>query len=428
MSNYHIRLSCMGALSVCAVVGLTGCPGVSEKACGNGFNRQSGAVGDFGETEAAMQVEAFLSAVGKLQKAANDLSAETEEACRAIGVELQMTEAELTAAIDSAPNATPTEVVCGNVATKLQEEYTFITGQSITLEVTVDPVVCEANLEVQANCYARCDANVDVEATPPRCDVEGELWVSCSAECSGSCRIPEVEAQCEGSCEGTCSGQCEGSCVTRCEGTCTGECNGICSNEAGGECRGTCDGTCNGECSTGCEGSCSGTCTGSCSAGCTFDVTEGGCEGECKGECSVPDAPTVRCEGGELNVEAEAECEAACDAEASFDAHCTPPQATVTITGSYDAEELRARVINFINAVELGFPGLARVAKKLAVVAQAIGPVVQTASDGLSGAVELGAQAGACVVMAADMSIQAQLSINVSVSASASVSSSVEAQ
>ena len=80
----------------------------------------------------------------------------------------------------------------------------------------------------------------------------------------------------------------------------------------GGELRGQCEAECRGTCAAEVDGKCEGSCEGTCKGGCS-----GKCEGACDGKCSAT-AADGSCSGkcnGECKGECSAGCEGGCDGE-----------------------------------------------------------------------------------------------------------------
>lgn len=402
---------CMGAV----------CETVTQETCGNGFTDTRGAVtvGDFGENEDAIKLEAFLDAVADFEVQATLLTEETEAACRGLGVSLGVPAADM-------PEG-DVEATCQAVAAQIDEDMTAFQEASLVVNIEVIPGECSADFQAAADCYAECDVNLDIEANPPVC-TGGDLWVECSAGCTGECRLPSATADCYGYCEGECEGTCSASCAGSCSGNCYGLCEGTCEtvDEATGQCAGACTGTCHGECDATCTGTCTGTCEGSCSAGCVVEVEEGGCEGQCQGECSGEYTP-VRCEGGEFEIqEASAECDAACEAEVSFEAECTPPQAVVSYEG--DISDVVARAQIFAAAMEENLPQILAVFEQAGYVLDSVAVLVDTSADGLEAAGNIGARAVACAALAVNLAYEIEIEVEITVDASVEVSDAVQTE
>lgn len=353
------------------------------------------------------KVDALLESTAKLNVTANAIEADVLAACNGIATDL------------GAASAPDVETACMNASTAI--DGVLAANASITLVVEVVPAVCTVNAEATATCAAMCDASFDATATPPTCE-GGMLSGSCSAMCTGSCTV-EGSVDCTGSCSGTCTGSCSATVEGSCDGTCNGQCEGTCSAMDGdGNCMGTCDGTCRGQCMGTVTGSCGGECMGSCMGSCRADVT-GMCDGRCTGECSV-DFEAPRCEGGEVNVMADAECQASCEADASFDAECTEPEVIVSFTGAADtAADLDALAAT----LSANLPAIVSVLEKAEIIVMSTAQFANALDGVASAAVDAGVEASLCVAEALDVEVAALAKINVSVEASVMVSGSVSA-
>ncbi len=390
--------------------------------CGNGFNRTTGA-GEFGDDENARRLEAFLDAVADFDAEATLLIDQAEDVCYAMGVDIGLAPADMNAVMAEAEGTAtgPTAALCNMVADRMATDMETIRNAEINLLIDVEMPECTAELDAVADCYARCEAEFNAEVTPVTCE-GGYVYVDCDVGCRGECHLPSVEANCNGHCEGTCTGGCVGRCHGECSGTCTGACEGTCDvvDEETGQCIGTCDGTCHGECSAGCEGYCAGTCEGGCSADCVVEVEGGGCEGECWGTCET-DAEPLRCQGGEVNVEASAQCEAACNAEVSFEYECNPPMPQVFVGVEGDAEEAIALAMTYADAFRNNLPGLVSIAVQLGYVVEATARLVATSIDGLEAALDMTAKAIACAVIAVDIVVEVDIEFSATVDATYAV-------
>lgn len=376
-----------------------GCDKLTDPtACGAGFNPDAeNAVGDFGTNEAALKVEAFLSATARLHKTSLNLESDLLDACRAMAADLGIPEAEL------APQngELPVTAACSRVSTEI--ESIIATGLPVdaSLVVTFTPPVCEVDLSATAECAAECDVTI-----------EGSAQV----ECTGG--------ELSGGCEGTCEGYCEVEVAAMCEGTCTGQCSG--------ECNGYCDGACAAENAMGqCEGSCEGTCEGSCTASCMGTCTTNvmaSCMGTCTGSCDV-EFTAPKCTG-EANVTADADCKAACEAEASAEATCTEPTVAVAAAVAVD-EAAQARIDALIATLIENYPTFVRASAQLEVIASSSAEVASNVDEAAEALVDAGVQAVACmanaVTVAADAAARVSASVEVNVEVSASVSASGEA-
>jgi len=350
------------------------------------------------------RIDNLLEATARFNVAATNLEDDVRTACNNINTDL------------GAETSMDTETACMNADQAIRD--VLMAEASVTLTVEYVPAVCTASASAVAECAAMCDAEFDASATPPTCE-GGMLSGGCSGECSGSCTV-EGMVDCMGSCQGTCSGMCSATIEGTCEGTCMGQCDGTCSMMDGdGNCMGTCDGTCSGQCMGTVEGSCSGTCEGSCMGSCRAEVT-GMCEGRCTGMCDVM-FEEPRCEGGELNVEANAECSASCEAEASFELECTEPEIIVSFTGSVsNPDDLQALAATLRDNLGTLIAALEK-AQVMVDATVELGGQVEAAVDAIGDA---SVEAIDCLRNAVTVYAEASASVNVSVSASASVSGS----
>jgi hypothetical protein len=339
------------------------------------------------EGNASVTFSAFMQATADFAGLATAVVNDVAGACQAIAVDLGADENGVTET-DNAARAT---AWCELAVAQIQAEVTA----NGTLEIIAQPPVCEFSASAQANCEAKCTANVMCEAElgdiQARCDpgkISGKCEGSCNAKCEGSANLAVT---CQGQCEGTCQGDCSAGCNggggdANCNGTCTGVCNG--------ECRGSC--TMMAGAMVDCEGSCTGGCMGELRAPrCTAELTP----------------PSAMCQG-------EAECSGSCEASASAKAECRPPSIEIRATGMIDAKA--------IASLKLNLP-------KILLVAQARGQalleagnaVVQLGGSVTARAPDLSVKAGLCVIPAAAAIAAAVDNIDASVSASASVLGSV---
>lgn len=390
-------LALAGGLGGCGDGGGNGLPGT----CSLDFSGEVSS--NFGEP----RIDALLEATGKFSVAAEDLDVTVRTACNAIATDL------------GAATAEDTETACGNAVAAIDGVYAANAEVALTIDYV--PAVCSASAEAAVECTAECDVNFDATATPPTCE-GGELSGGCTGQCSGECTV-EAEAACTGTCSASCSGQCDATVSAVCTGTCTGQCDGTCSaTAADGSCAGDCDGTCSGTCAGTIEGSCSGTCTGGCSGSCRAEVT-GSCSGTCSGSCDVAfTAP--RCEGGELNVEADADCAASCESSASFDLECTEPELIISFTGSATvAEDLDA----LIATLDENLPTILASLEKAQIIAGVTVDLGTQLPGAVDAATDLGLEAADCMRLAIDAQVEAAAKVQVSVSVSVEVSGSATA-
>src|SRR6476619_5254660 len=82
-------------LSFVLLVGCTGTDDPVGGACGNGFNAESGTVGEFGADATAQKVEALLHASADLYAASNSVESDMLTACNAMATDLSIPASEL---------------------------------------------------------------------------------------------------------------------------------------------------------------------------------------------------------------------------------------------------------------------------------------------------------------------------------------------
>lgn len=402
MTKRHVAL--VAALAALPLT-LAGCTGGDDDpiggTCGDGFNAETGTVGDFGTGEAALKAEAFLQATADLYGASTDVQAELLAACTAMAADLGISSSELE------PSGAELEVTaaCGRVATEIESILQTDLPVGGALAVSVTPAECMVDLDVAAQCAGECDVDIEGSAMV---ECNGELYGSCEGSCSGEC-VVEGSADCQGECSATCSGSCSGTCNGQCDGTCTLE-------DEQGNCIGTCTGTC--------EGACEGTCEGSCSGSCTADV-EGSCSGECRGSCDV--AWEAQC-NGEADVQANADCEAACETRANANASCTEP--TVTVVGVVVADpDAQQRLDALVATLEANLPALFRVQARLQyALIPSLDAFVSATVAASTSLASVGVQGAACLGVAADAAAEAAAGIEASFEVSVEVSASVSAE
>ena len=395
--------------NTCFALFLLGTPMLSLACSDSGSSSEcavdsaSGTGSGFGDAE----LDGLLEATARFGVTATAIEADVRAACSNIATDL------------GGQASDDTAMACANAVAEMDRIFEANASATVTLEYT-EPV-CAASVDAVAQCAAECDVNFDATATPPTC-TGGELSGSCSGTCQGECTV-EGQASCEGECSGTCSGSCDATIVGSCTGTCAGQCEGTCSAMDGdGNCNGTCEGTCRGTCSGTFEGSCSGSCTGSCSASCRAEL-DGSCSGTCSGMCDVAfQAPT--CEGGELQVDASADCEASCEADASFRLECSEPKVVLSYSGtastSDDLDSLAA-------TLEANYGTFLSVALKLDNMVSATADIAGRLGGATSAAASLGVSASSCLAKAVEAQVSAAASVTVSVQASASVTGSASA-
>ncbi|WP_441291380.1 hypothetical protein ACSRUE_13735 [Sorangium sp. KYC3313] len=376
------------ALAGLSVIPAMGCDKVSElqnDVCCRDFTPGADlATVEWGlEGEAELNYGAFMQSVSDFTGAAGAIVADVTSACQAIALDLGADVATITA---TKPNERA-EQWCELAVDALGDA-------TAGLSITFQPPSCTVDASVQANCEARCSANVECQLTPAevvaRCD-PGQLSGRCEGKCTGSCEgSANLAVHCEGTCQGTC------------EGTCDGECS---ATTAGGDCRGECQGTCTGECRGSCafaaeaEVQCNADCSGSCDV--QFKAPK------CKAELKPPSA---ECQGS-------AECSGSCEASASAKASCREP--AVNIEGGADVEAA-------IATLKANLPRLLVVAHARGELLLASAQAVVEAGGHLEGAATGSVKAGACLIPATNAITQAVENIQAGIAGSGSVMAKLE--
>lgn len=397
MKNLLGTVLCVVVVAAGCVDGGTTVPGT----CSLDFTRPVTA--NFGNDD----LDALLEASARFSVAANGIDTDVRAACNGIATDL------------GAASSTDTQTACDNAVAQINRVKAA--NAMATLSVEYTPSVCSVSASAVVDCVAMCDVTFDATVTPPMC-TGGELSGTCSGMCSGSCTV-EGTVACTGSCTGSCSGSCDARVSGTCTGSCTGQCEGTCATMAAdGSCMGACDGTCRGMCSGTIMGECSGSCGGMCMGSCRSDVTAM-CTGRCSGTCDVM-LTAPRCEGGEWDVMADADCKAACEADASFDLQCTDPSLVATFTGSATG---RAELETLLASLERNLPRLFAAAAKAEIVVSASRDFATRLGAAASAATAAGLEASSCLVLAIDAQVAATSKVNVSVMASVSVSASASA-
>ena len=283
-----------------------------------------------------------MSASVAFMGAAQDLHGVLLDACLDIGHRLAVPEEQLVG-----PGSEPDiRVACAAASTALRAQL--------------------QDLRVQAK------LEVEVQATPPHCDISVDAYASCAAQCDASVDPGQLEVQCEG-----------GELV----------------------------------------GQCSGTCQGDCRVGGNWVSGQASCEGLCRGSCSVA-FQEPRCTGTMRPPKVEAQCEASCNAKLDAEARCTPGEAHVAVRGAVDSN-IEERVAKVRGAIEgAGSAVLATRAKLERLVGS--GKLMLRAADDVPKAVgDIGISAAACAAESAAGIINASASISVSFEASVSMSGAI---
>ncbi len=379
-----------------AATALGGCVTTDDVTCPHDFT------GPVSSLYGDARIDNLFDATGRFSVAAVDLNDQVLDTCNRISTDLGgATGADVTAA-------------CTNAS---DEITAVLSDAAVTINVQIIPPICTIDVDAYVDCAASFDADFDVTATPPRCE-GGMLSGSCSGMCSGSCTAMG-SVECSGSCSGSCSGQCTAMVEASCTGTCMGQCEGECTaTDEMGNCVGECTGTCRGMCDGTIEGECTGQCMGSCEGSCRADI-EGSCMGQCSGSCDV-DFVAPRCEGGELEVDANVECQASCDSDVSIDAECTEPEIVVSFSGEGDVADL-------IATLEANLPSLLSAAEKAGILVQAGVDLASGLGGATSAALDTSLQASICLVEAVDAQVAAAANVQITIEASVMVSGSVSA-
>jgi hypothetical protein len=316
-------------------------------------------------------MQATADFAGVTTAVVNDIAA----ACQAMAVDMGAAED----AVQETDNAARATAWCNLAVTQIQAQ---VTAQG-SVTINFQPISCEFSASAQANCEAKCTADVMCEAElgniEARCD-PGKLSGKCDAQCTGTC---EGSANLAVSCDG------------QCNGTCEGQCNGM---NANGSCSGTCSGTCRGSCAV--DAMAMVQCEGNCTGGCSVQLRAPKCTAELT-------PPSANCQGS-------AECSGSCKASASAKAECRPPSVEIVATGMIDAK--------VIASLKLNLP-------KILLVTEARGKVLldnATAVVSFSGGVvaeapNLSAKAGFCVIPAAEAIATSLENLDASVSAGVSI-------
>lgn len=273
--------------------------------------------------QANVNYGALMQAMADFSASGTSMATDVSNACQAIATDLG-TDPKIVKETQADKRA---NAWCQLAIAKIKEKA----GQA-SIKLAYQPPACTINASLQANCEARCSANVACEVTPgqiiARCE-PGRLSGKCDAKCEAKC---EGSAQLAVTCDGTCQGVCEGTCA------------GNCDNMLGNQCNGRCDNTCNGKCRGSCDVSASAgvQCEGDCTGGCSVEVKAPKCKGELK-------PPSAECQ-------VDANCNGSCRASASAKVDCTEP--SLTITASAGIEDV-------VTTLKINLPKLLVVAEKV---------------------------------------------------------------
>lgn len=392
-SNVKWRLMAVPVALMVLGIPAVGCDqiaGATDTLCCKDFKvgADLGAVNWDIEGEGAATFGAFMQATADFAGTATAAVTEVGAACQAIAVDLGAD----ANGVKETDNAKRTTAWCNLAVAQINAQ---LAGK---LVVVAQPPSCSFNASVQANCEAKCSADVSCEAEL------GDIKARCTpAELSGKCK-----AECSGTCEG--SANLAVTCTGVCEGTCEGKCSGACSKTGmGGDCRGACDGTCTGECRGACkvDAGAKVKCEGDCTGGCSVDVVAP----KCKAELTPPSA---KCQG-------KAECSGSCKASASAKAECTAPSIEVQFTGaaSVDTDLAVASLKLNLPKILVAFEGRGKI---LAENAKAL---VDVTGSFVGNAKDLSVKAGLCAIPAGEALATAATNLQVTVTASSSVLTAV---
>lgn len=399
--NRSIRSNAL-ALAACLITG-AGCTSINPNADGGGPLNCNG---DFGTTDAARQLTAFLRAASSFSQTAAELDTTLSGACRGIATDLGAMPGDLMG--DGSPG-TDTQTACTRAAALIEAEMRAVRAAAgVSVYVEYQPPACEVNVMAYNNCVAECDVTYMPGMAQVTCE-GGELRGTCSGSCTGTCAAMV---------SGSCTGACEGTCMGGCMGTCQGTCDGTCSVHAA-------DGSCNGACMGTCQGTCSAMCTGSCMGQCVA-MASATCMGECRGMCSVA-FTEPRCTGRVVPPMANADCRASCDTRINATAMCTPARVAVRITGTLSAD-LMTRYTRLKTTLEAHYTDVLSAAAKIRRLAEAGVALVDSAQRVPNAVASVGVTAAACAADAANQIRVAVPRVQASVMVTVSVSASVSAQ
>jgi hypothetical protein len=158
---------------------------------------------------------------------------------------------------------------------------------------------CEP-LAARIQAILRSGVRIQVSAVPPQCQASAQAEAACSGSCSAQVSPGEIVARCE---PGRLSGTCQGRCVGHCDGQCQGDCAGQCSaRDASGRCAGACSGDCSGSCG----GTCHARCEGSWQAPrCEGSVQGPSADAECNASCHAHASFTASCTPARVDVQTQ---------------------------------------------------------------------------------------------------------------------------
>ncbi|MBI5533915.1 MAG: hypothetical protein HY898_14430 [Deltaproteobacteria bacterium] len=281
----YVVLAGLGCLALvdCDTLASGGLSGISTVAC----PELSAGVNDHGaiytqRADLNGKISAFVSATKDLMTVATRAEAETAEACRRIGRDIGLTDAQMA----------PRDEAGGHAS-----------GACAAVSARMDAILA-TGLRFQA------------QVVPPYCTADAQGEASCSGACSGQVNPGQIVAQCE---PARLSGFCQGRCEGRCDGRCMGDCQGQCmQRDAQGRCAGGCNGNCIGSCDSTCHARCSGQWQ---APRCEGSVTPPSADAECNASCKAHADFTANCTPAQVSIQANQNSQAAAQLAASLQAN-----------------------------------------------------------------------------------------------------------
>jgi hypothetical protein len=131
-----------------------------------------------------------------------------------------------------------------------------------------------------------------------------------------------------------------------------------------------------------------------------------------------------RCEGGELNVQADADCAASCESSASFEMECTEPDLVISFTGSATAA---ADIDALIATLDTNLPTIIASLEKAEIIAGVTIELGEQLPGAVDAATSVSLEAAECVRQAITAQVDAAAKVQVSVEVSVEVSGSASA-
>ncbi len=156
------------------IVALVGASVALSSSCGGGIGGLGGGgglsaqcSGDFGASASARKLNAFVDATNTFVDAANDIAGSLTNACKDMGHELGLSDADMAASGDT-PEV---KAACDAVTAKIRSEVQDLRASaSLTISVVAEPPVCEVSMSASADCYASCEVDVDPGEVSMQCD------------------------------------------------------------------------------------------------------------------------------------------------------------------------------------------------------------------------------------------------------------------